>query len=324
MTDTVSTATRSVDLLGAYAAMLLIRRFEEEVQRRFEGGQVHGTTHLCNGQEAVAVGVAAALREDDLVAATYRGHGHALAKGVDPAGLAAELMGRATGTCGGRSGSMNVVDLDRGFVGCFGIVGGAIAAGTGAALGLRGSQRVAVAFFGDGTANQAYFAECLNLAKVLELPVLFACEHNGYGEFTPWLQVTAGGDICARAAVLGIPVASVDGNDVRAVAEAAGEAIAGARSGGGPAFLELRTYRHVGHSRSDPGDYRPPGELERWLARDPLTLARVALAEEPGISEADVLATEARVGGRVEQVFADALASPYPDPDAPVSEYCDA
>jgi TPP-dependent pyruvate/acetoin dehydrogenase alpha subunit len=308
-----------VDLMVAYERMLFIRRFEEEVQRLFARGLVHGTTHLCNGQEAVAVGVAAMLRDDDLVAATYRGHGHALAKGVDPAGLAAELMGRVAGVSGGRSGSMNVIDLERGLIGCFGIVGGSIAAATGAALGLRGSDRVAVAFFGDGTANQAYFAECLNFAKVLELPVVFACEHNLYGEYTPWLQVTAGANIPARAAVLGIPTDSVDGNDVQAVASAADAALHHARSGRGPAFVEFRTYRHVGHSRSDPGDYRPAGELERWLERDPLVLARAALADAEGVA-----ATDACVAQRIEQVFATAQSSPYPEPGLPASEYCDA
>ena len=186
----------------AYERMLLIRRFEEEIERAFLRGEVHGTTHLCVGQEAVAVGVAAALRSDDLVAATYRGHGHALARGVEPSGLAAELMGRATGTCGGRAGSMNVIDLDHGLIGCFGIVGGSMAAATGAALAFRGGDRVALAAFGEGTANQAYFAECLNFAAVFGLPVVFVCENNLYGEYTPWERVTAGADIVARVSVL--------------------------------------------------------------------------------------------------------------------------
>ncbi len=287
---TMPTGAEPAALMAHYEQMLLIRRFEEEIQRLFLRGEVPGTTHLCIGQEAVAIGVGAALRADDLVAATYRGHGHALARGVGADALAAEMLGRATGVCGGRSGSMNVIDLEHGLLGCFGIVGGSIAAATGAALSLRGSERIAVAFFGDGTANQAYFAECLNFARVLELPVLLVCEHNLYGEYTPWEQVTAGADIPARAAVLDIPTRTVDGNDVRAVQAAALDAARQVR-GGGPFFLECRTYRQVGHSRSDPGDYRPPGELESWLERDPLRLARAALADL-GVDAAELTALE--------------------------------
>jgi TPP-dependent pyruvate/acetoin dehydrogenase alpha subunit len=319
MTKITSRPARApLELEDAYEQMLLIRRFEEEIQRLFLRGEIHGTTHLCIGQEAVAVGVAAALSTGDLVAATYRGHGHALARGVDPMGLAAELMGRSGGTCGGRAGSMNVVDLEHGLIGCFGIVGGTMAAATGAAFGLRDSDRVAVAFFGDGTANQAYFAECLNFAKVLELPVVFVCENNLYGEYTPWEQVTAGADIPARAAVLGIPAESIDGNDPRAVHAAAAHAVARAREGGGPSFLECRTYRFVGHSRSDPGAYRPPGELEAWQERDPIKLARETLGEDA------VAAIEEAVDARISDAFERALASPYPDPSKTVSEYAHA
>src|ERR671923_195909 len=181
--------------LERYGLMLLIRLFETEMQRLFLKGEVHGTTHLCAGQEAVPVGVCSALEPDDYLAGTYRGHGHALAKGTGPDVLLAEMLGRATGTCGGRSGSMNVIDRERGLVGCYGIVGGSIAAATGAALSARRQGRVAVAFFGDGATNQAYFFECLNFARVLDLPVVFVCENNWYGEFTPMQQVTAGARI---------------------------------------------------------------------------------------------------------------------------------
>ncbi len=309
-------------LAAMYEQMLLIRRFEEEVERLFLRGQVHGTTHLCTGQEAVSVGVAAALRGDDLLAATYRGHGHALARGVDLTGLAAELMGRATGTCGGRAGSMNVIDLEHGLLGCFGIVGGTMAAATGAAFAFRGTGRVAVAMFGDGTANQAYFAECLNFAAVFQLPVLFICEHNLYGEYTPWKQVTAGADIPARAAVLGIPAGSVDGNDPVAVFGAVSEAVARAREGHGPSFVECRTYRFAGHSRTDPGLYRPEGELEAWRERDPITVAAAAIrsrAEGPGDAVADI---DARVEAHITESFDLALAAPFPSVDERVLEYC--
>src|SRR4051794_8854884 len=193
--------------------MLLIRLFEGEMHRLFLEGKVHGTTHLSAGQEAVPVGVCWELRPDDYVAGTYRGHGHALAKGTDPERLAAEMLGRATGVCGGRAGSMNVVDLERGLVGCFGIVGGSIGAATGAALSARRQGGVAAAFFGDGAANHGYFHECLNFAQVQRLPVVFVCENNLYGEFTPMDKVTAGGDIAGRAAAYAMPSALGDGND---------------------------------------------------------------------------------------------------------------
>src|SRR6266702_632042 len=178
--------------LALYRRMLLIRRIEDLVQSLFLRGEVYGTTHLYSGQEAVAVGFASALGEDDRVACTYRGHGHLLARGLKPEPLLAELLGRATGVNGGRAGSMNMIDLDHGVIGCFGIVGGSIAAATGAALALRGTGSVAAAYFGDGATNQAYFFECLNFAKVLSLPAVFVCENNGYGEYTPMQDVTAG------------------------------------------------------------------------------------------------------------------------------------
>ena len=311
-------------LREAYERMLVIRRFEEEIERLFLRGEVHGTTHLCIGQEAVAVGVAAALCQNDLLAATYRGHGHALALGVDPTGLAAELMGRETGTCGGRAGSMNVVDLDHGLLGCFGIVGGTMAAATGVGFAFRDSDRVAVAMFGDGTANQAYFAECLNFAAVFELPVVFVCEHNLYGEYTPWERVTAGADIPARAAVFGIPTRTVDGMDPLAVFDAAGEAVARAREGKGPTFIECRTYRFVGHSRTDPGRYRPEGELEAWRERDPITLAAAALHARAGGDADDVAEITAAVEARIAASFETALAAAFPTASDPLPEYCDA
>jgi acetoin:2,6-dichlorophenolindophenol oxidoreductase subunit alpha len=177
--------------LEAYGRMLLIRLFEQSMHRLFLDGEVHGTTHLAAGQEAVPVGVCMALDPEDYVAGTYRGHGHALAKGTDPDALIAEMLGRATGVCGGRSGSMNVIDLAHGLVGCYGIVGGSIAAATGAALSAKRQGRVAAAFFGDGATNQGYFHECLNFAAVAALPALFVCENNLYGEFTPMAAVTA-------------------------------------------------------------------------------------------------------------------------------------
>ena len=294
-----------------YRRMLLIRGFEDRVQRLFLRGEVYGTTHLYSGQEAVAVGFASALGPDDRVACTYRGHGHLLAMGTDPEGLLAELLGRETGVNGGRAGSMNIVDPEHGVLGCYGIVGGSIAAATGAGLSLRGTGAVAIAYFGDGTTNQAYFFECLNFAKVFELPVVYVCENNGYGEYTPFEAVTPGG-IVPRAAAMRLPTTELDGMDVRAVRDSATEIVDRVRGGGGPEFVEARTYRFVGHSRSDPGKYRPEGELDRWRARDPLVVAEALLRDELD-KKADVLVQVAEgVEAELDRIEAAALAAPFP------------
>ena len=294
-----------------YRRMLLIRGFEDRVQSLFLRGEIYGTTHLYSGQEAVAVGFASSLGPDDRVARTYRGHGHLLAMGTDPEGLLAELLGRETGVNGGRAGSMNVVDPEHGVLGCYGIVGGSIAAATGAGLSLRGTGAVAVAYFGDGTTNQAYFFECLNFAKVFELPVVFVCENNGYGEYTPFEAVTPGG-IVPRAAALELPTTELDGMDVRAVRAAAWEIVGRVRDGGGPEFVEARTYRFVGHSRSDPGKYRPEGELERWQERDPLVVAEALLRDELGMAADALAAIPGDVEAELDRIEAAALAAPFP------------
>jgi TPP-dependent pyruvate/acetoin dehydrogenase alpha subunit len=299
--------------LGGYGRMFLIREFETQMHRLFLQGEVHGTTHLCAGQEAVPVGVCLALESDDYVTGTFRGHGHALAKGTDPEALMAEMLGRETGVCGGRSGSMNVIDLKNGLVGCYGIVGGSMAAATGAALSAKRQGRVAAAFFGDGATNHGYFHECMNFCKVYDLPAIFVCENNFYGEFTPMQRVTAGQDIVARAASYGMPARLVDGNDLWAVHEAAREAVDRARRGEGPTLLECQTYRHYGHSKSDPGKYRPPDEVETWLARDPLDLARARLLDL-GASGDELAAKDAEIDAQMERAVESALAADYPDP----------
>ena len=312
-TQTTPQTQPATAFVEAYGRMLLIRRFEQAMHKLFLEGEVHGTTHLAAGQEAVPVGVCMALDADDYVAGTYRGHGHALAKGTDPDALIAEMLGRATGVCAGRSGSMNVIDLEHGLVGCYGIVGGSIAAATGAALSAKRQGRVAVAFFGDGASNQGYFHECLNFAAVGALPAVFVCENNLYGEFTPMAAVTAGVDIAGRAAAYGMPAAVVDGNDLWAVRDAAAEAVERARAGGGPTLLECRTYRHYGHSKADPAKYRPKAEVEHWLARDPLPRARERLLAE-GFDEGEVAEVERRIEEQIDNAVASAKAAPYPDP----------
>jgi TPP-dependent pyruvate/acetoin dehydrogenase alpha subunit len=252
------------------------------------------------------------LAEGDTVAATYRGHGACLAMGTDPTALMAELLGRETGVCGGRAGTMNVIDLAHGVIGCFGIVGGSIAAATGAALASRvkSDSTVAVAFFGDGAVNQAYFHECLNFAAVMTLPVVYVCENNLYGEWTRMESVTAGGQIAGRAAAYGLPGLQVDGNDLVAVLDTASEAVVRARRGDGPTLIEARTYRHKGHSRLDTGErYRAAEEVESWLAQDPLPRAAALLPE--GAAER----IRQEVEAEVQRVVEDAKSAPWPDPE---------
>jgi TPP-dependent pyruvate/acetoin dehydrogenase alpha subunit len=316
--DTPATGVLDDDelYLGIYRRMLVIRGFEDLVQSLFLAGEVYGTTHLYSGQEAIATGVASMLEERDRVAATYRGHGHALALGVDPQALLDEMLGRASGVNGGRAGSMNVNAPEKGLIGSFGIVGGSIAAATGAALGLkRTTGGVAVAYFGDGAMNQGYVFECLNFCKVLELPLVLVCENNGYGEYTAFRSVTAG-EIRGRAEVMGVPAETIDGMSVWTVREAAGRAVEHARSGNGPAFLEALTYRFVGHSRSDPGAYRPEGELDRWRERDPITVLGGLLAAE-GVEEARLEGIRDEVAAELERMRADGLAADWPSPLTP-------
>jgi TPP-dependent pyruvate/acetoin dehydrogenase alpha subunit len=295
----------------AYARVLRIRFFEEAAHRMFLQNEVEGSLHLSDGQEAVSVGVCLALRAEDFIAATYRGHAACLARGSSPESLFAELLGRRSGTNGGRGGSMNLVDLEHGVIGCFGIVGGSIAAATGMALAaqLRAKPTIAVAFFGDGAVNQAYFHECLNFAGVRRLPVVYVCENNQYGEFTAWRSVTAGESIVSRGAAYGIPGVEVDGNDVFAVHDAAAEAAARAREDGGATLLVCETYRHKGHSRhDDPRRYRPQSEVDQWLARDPV-LALAAQLEDS--AEAEI---RARVQQEIDEALERARAAPLPDP----------
>jgi TPP-dependent pyruvate/acetoin dehydrogenase alpha subunit len=312
-TETSATGL-SADTAGLselYGSMLRIRLFEDAVYRLFLANEVEGTTHLYQGQEAIAVGVCSVLEPRDAVAATYRGHGAALARGTDATALMAELLGRETGTNGGRGGSMNIIDVEHGLIGCFGIVGGSIAAATGAALAaqLSGDGSVAVGFFGDGATNQAYFHECLNLAAVRALPVIYVCENNLYGEWTAMERVTAGSDIASRAAAYAMPGAVVDGNDVLAVREAAREAVARGRAGNGPTLLECRTYRHKGHSKVDPGTYRPKDEVEAWVARDPIPRLAALMDDD----EVERLHDEAEE--ELDAVLAAARAASFPDPE---------
>lgn len=294
--------------------MLLIRFFEDKVQQLFAQGLVLGTTHLSQGQEAVAVGAVSALSPDDYLTITYRGHGHALARGVDVEAAFAELMGRETGLCKGRGGSMHFTDFSRGLIGAFAIVGAGLPVALGAAMSskLQGNGRVALTFFGDGATNIGSFHEALNMASVWKAPVVFVCENNLYGEYSPLRTTTPIDDLAARAAAYAMPGEVVDGNDIDEVHARTAAAVARARAGEGPTLLECKTYRYSGHSRTDPGKYRRPGELDAWKAKDPIERLGRMLASE-GVMSAD---EQARVRDEVQQVIdmaaERAAAAPWP------------
>jgi acetoin:2,6-dichlorophenolindophenol oxidoreductase subunit alpha len=315
----VTIDTHQVDaatLLDLYEQMAVIRRTEQAAHDLFLRGLVKGTTHLAAGQEAVAVGASAALRPDDYVFATYRGHHHAIARGASPEECLAELMSKATGVCRAKGGSMHLTKADRGMLGSYAIVGAHLPMAVGAAWSarLRGTEQVAVAFFGDGATNIGAFHEALNLAAVWQLPVLFVCENNLYMEYTPIASVTAVPNPAAdRAAANGLPGQLLDGNDVLVVREAVGAAAARARRGEGPTVIEARTYRHFGHSRTDPAKYRPADEVEDWLRRDPLLVTREQLIGM-GVDPAEVDATDNRAAAVVAAASEAAQAAPDADP----------
>ena len=312
----VSVGVEAGRLLEWYEQMAIIRQTEKAAYDLFMSGLVKGTTHLAAGHEAIAVGASAALREDDYVFATYRGHHHAIARGATPAECLAELMSRATGLCKAKGGSMHLTKADRGMLGSYAIVGShlPIAAGAAWSAKLRGTDQVAVAFFGDGATNIGAFHEALNLAAVWKLPVLFVCENNLYMEYTPISAVTSVPNPAAdRASAYGLPAVIIDGNDVIKVQETTKVAVHRARAGEGPTIIEALTYRHYGHSRSDPAKYRPADEVERWMQRDPLTVARERLIGM-GVDTADIDAIDARVAEAIKGAVQEAKDAPYPDP----------
>lgn len=306
----------TAELLALYEQMALIRRTEKAAHDLFLQGLVKGTTHLAAGHEAIAVGASAALRDDDYVFATYRGHHHAMARGASPEECLAELMSRATGLCKAKGGSMHLTKADANMLGSYAVVGAHLPMAVGAAWSarLRGTGQLAVAFFGDGATNIGSFHEALNLAAVWKLPVLFVCENNLYMEYTPIADVTAVPRPAAdRAPAYGIPGEVVDGNDVVSVQEAVARLARRARAGDGPAVLEAETYRHFGHSRADPATYRPAEEVERWLKHDPLDIARGRLIEA-GVPEETVTAADERAQAVVRQAIEAAKSAPPPDP----------
>ena len=294
-----------------YEAMFEIRAFEDRVQAMFFEGLVHGTTHTCQGQEAVSVGIAAAARPTDTVTCTYRGHGHALALGMPPLTVLAEIMGRRIGSVGGLGGSMHLCDTSVGLLPTFAIVGAGIPVAAGAALTaqVKGTDDAAIAIFGDGAANIGAFHEGLNLAAIWKLPVVFVCENNQYGEYSAIHLTTPVEDIADRAASYGMPGDVVDGQDVETVEAAMAEALARARAGEGPTLLEMKTYRYAGHSRADTAPYRPEGEFDRWYERDPINTYRRYLIETGELTEEQAEEIEARVATRIAEAEAEATAA---------------
>ncbi len=304
------------DLLRMYRMMLLIRRFEERATQFFMNGQIRGSFHPCIGQEATAVGGCFALRTDDYMTCTYRGHGQSLAKGLDAKEAMAELLGRRTGCSKGKGGSMHFTDPRVGLLGENAIVGAGAAIINGAALTaqLDGTDQVGLTFFGDGATNQGVFFEALNLAAIWKLPVVFFCENNLYSEMTPIRDTVAADSLASRAGAFGMATAVVDGYDPLAVYDTTLAAVERARAGGGPTFIEAMTYRLVGHMVGDSEPYRTKEEVAEWRARDPITVFPRRLVEEFGISEEQIKTIDAQVAAEVLEIARYAEESPWPEP----------
>lgn len=305
--------------IALYRSMLLIRKVEERLAADFKAGRLPGPVHLYIGQEAIAAGVCAHLRDGDRMTSTHRGHGHFVAKGGDLFAMFAEVYGRASGICGGMGGSMHVADIERGILGANGIVGGGIAIAAGAALAaqLEGKGCVAVAFFGDGAAAQGVLSETLNIAALWKLPLILCCENNGFSEFSPSAAVTAG-EIAERARPFGVPSAAVAGNDAVAMWQAADEAIARARAGEGPTLLEAKTYRFHGHVEGENAflkeKYRSDEEITERRAADPVLAFRRRLQETQAANEGDIASLDDEIEALVRDAADRAFEEPWPEP----------
>lgn len=306
--------TEAIELLRT---METIRAFETRVEALFKEGRLPGFVHSCAGQEAIATGVCSRLDRADYITSTHRGHGHAIAKGIELDAIFAELYGKAAGACGGRGGSMHVADFSIGMLGANGIVGGGFGIAVGAAFAARYQRRdqVAVCFFGDGAANKGTFHEALNFAGVHTLPVVFVCENNRYAQFTAASRTTAVADISVRAAAYGIEGDSIDGNDLLAVIDAADRAIARARAGQGATLINMATYRHSGHYVGDAEQYRSRDEVAANRAeRDPIVRFTAHLLTAGIVTDAEITDVRVDVGARIDAAQAFAEAAPFPDP----------
>lgn len=305
-------------LVRMYRNMLTIRRFEERASKEFKSGAVPGLVHSYIGQEAIATGVCFNLKPDDRIVSNHRGHGHLISKGADIRRMMAEIYGRKTGYCKGKGGSMHIADFGIGILGANGIVAAGLPIATGAALAahLEKKNRIVVVFFGDGACQEGEFQESLNMASIWKLPIIFACENNQYGVNTAATYAIAGGDIPRRAAAYDMPVASVDGNNVTAVYEKAGEVIDIVRSGGGPYFVEFKTYRWHPHFEADSiPDLRPKNEIEEWKKKDPIVHFRRKLMAAGAVTEKDFATIEKEVMTAIEEAVTYAVESPWPAPE---------
>lgn len=308
--------------LAIYRSMQRMRLFEKRAYDLFLRQLVKGTSHLSLGMEAIAAGFGAAMRSDDYTFATYRGHAHTLARGVGMGAVLAELLGRGNGLLGGKGGSMHLTSVEHGVMGSYAIIGAHLTIANGAAWSAqyRGSGQVAVCFFGDGTTNIGAFHEALNYAAVFKLPVVFVCENNLYMEYTSIGDITAVPRPAAdRAGAYGLEAERIDGNDADECHVAALRALGRARTGEGPSLIEAVTYRHGGHSRADPGKYRPQREVEAWLAYDPITVYRARLLRL-GVDVGELEAVDKQVGEEVEAATEEAIAGPAPDPGSAYTE----
>ncbi len=316
----VFTSSQTLDksrLVRLYEQMQTIRVFEERAGKEFAAGRIPGFVHLYAGEEAVAVGVCTHLTDDDFITSHHRGHGHCIAKGVDVRKMVAELLGREAGACRGKGGSMHIADVSKGMLGANGIVGGGfpLAAGAGLTAKTNGKGQVAVCFFGDGAANQGTFHEGLNLAGIWKLPVVFVAENNGYAESTPVTYHMSCRDIADRAAGYGMPGVTIDGMDIFAVYEAAGEAIARARRGEGPSLIECKTFRYYGHFEGDAITYRTKEEVDSYRSRDAIQALRRSIVQR-GIAAAQELeAVDKQVQERIDDAWRFAEAAPLPAPE---------
>ncbi len=315
MSSTIATSVMDLtEKLALYRCQVALRQFETRAYDLFLENYVKGTSHLSIGQEAIAAGFAAAMRPTDWTFATYRGHAHTLARGVPMTPVFAELMGRANGLMAGKGGSMHLTSVEHGVMGSYAIIGAHLPIACGAAWSAqyRGTEQVAVCFFGDGSVNIGAFHEALNFAAIWKLPVVFVCENNLWMEYTRTSEVTAVANPAAdRAAAYGLEAIIVDGNDADAVYEVASTAIARARAGEGPSMIEALTYRHGGHSRADPGKYRPDDEVAEWMAKDPIPRYHARLLAE-GASEAQLTEIELSVAAQVELATEEAKSGPIP------------
>jgi TPP-dependent pyruvate/acetoin dehydrogenase alpha subunit len=308
---------RAEFLISLYRQMVLIRQFEERVKYLFLEGIMPGTIHQYQGQEAIAVGVCSALNPDDMITSTHRPHGHALAKGIAVESLMHELFGKSTGCCHGKGGSMHVGDMEKGMVPAIAIVGGGVPIATGMALGfkMKGEERVAVSFMGDGAVNEGAFHEAVNMGAIWSLPVVYVIENNRYAASTPVAQSTRLEHLSQRAAGYGIPGVTIDGNDVLEVYETAREAVARARNGDGPTLIEAITYRITGHSRRDPCNYQPKEEREEALKKEPIGRFAKRLLEEGAVDQRTLDSIQAEVNDEIERAVETAIAAPDPGPE---------